>query len=132
MKRYSGNNSSLGTASHLELHYPSNSSTATRRSRNKCKYYNPESKWCSALKASCVGPSNELCQAYEEATSQKKKDGFVNAIVNDPKEGVGMVVRSFGPGFFEVKYHETGLVRKYTYSELKKILLNPSHCKKSK
>ena len=135
MKRYNGNGSSLGTASHLERHYPANASTTTKRSRKKCMHYHHEARWCNDLKVSCVGPSNELCRAYQEVAPNskvvyhKKNVVCIGSIVSDPNHGIGMIINTCEPDFFEVKFCEKGYVQRYNRREVKKMLLKLSGCK---
>ena len=125
MNRKNGNNSSIGTASHMERHYalPKNI-TSKRRSRNKCEQYEKETKICRHLGIACVGPSNELCRKYIEK-AVKRSSIEVGSIVNDSRYGVGLVTRQFGVEFYEVRFCQEDILRKYNEKEIKKIILNP-------
>ncbi|WP_024858095.1 hypothetical protein [Ruminococcus albus] len=59
--------------------------SGVKRSRNKCIHYESESKWCDVLKASCVGPSNDICTHYatnreEETETNVKKSNISTSI----------------------------------------------------
>ena len=126
MKKYSGNDSPMGTASHIEIHYPRNNHhSPNRKSRKKCIYYHSTSKYCGKLGITCVGPSNVLCKYYREPTP-KKKGIVVGALVNSPQHGIGMVmnITTYESIYFEVKYHKNNIVRKYTLKEIKELLLD--------
>ena len=125
MKKYTGNNSSIGTASHLELHYSeSKPKNPNRRLRKKCIYYHCTSKYCEKLGITCVGPSNALCKYYREP-APKKKGIVVGSLVNSPQYGVGMImnITIYDSAYFEVKYHKNNIVRKYSSKEIKDILI---------
>ena len=132
MNRKNGNNSSIGTASHTEKHFPvAQNTTSTRRSRNKCQQYEKETKMCRSLRITCVGPSNELCKDYTEHKKKATKQSVIasGAIVNDPRHGVGMIMREFGTGFYEVRFHRDDTIKKYNREEVKKILLKQTKSK---
>ena len=127
MNRHSGNNSSLGTGSHLEKHFPTRENSENRRrSRNKCANYDSSAKWCRQLGIGCVGPSNPLCKEYHEPIPLCKKKTkphiHVGQIVNDKKHGVGMILAVQGQ-ICTVRFHINNIERKCELKQARKMLL---------
>ena len=159
MSRHNGNNSSLGTASHAEIYFNhTKKANSNRRSRYKCARYHNKTRICGYLGITCVGPSNELCKEYKEKGTKKssstKNDSQSvrgshkkeinaknfqqiqvssipdNAIVNDPINGVGMVMGYRGSGLYEIRFVQNKVTKIYTRGETSSILLNKSSPKK--
>lgn len=61
MRRYRGNDSSIGTGTHIEKHYYRSS----LEEKLKCLYYDNESKKCIKVGIHCVGPSHYMCTKYK-------------------------------------------------------------------
>ena len=124
LKRYGGNSSSIGTASHIEKHFPTKRTSQTsRRLRSKCVYYCSVSKRCNKLEIACVGPSNELCNGNYKEDKPIRNTIEIGTLVKSSQYGVGMVMNTYNQRFFEVKYHNSNFLKKYTLQEIKQILL---------
>ena len=80
-----------------------------RRDRRKCRYYNKLSKWCTELKADCIGPS--LCTKYLEIQQKKRPSdnkSLIGKKVYNKHRGIGLIISVSGD-IFTVQYKDIKL-----------------------
>ena len=130
MKRYSGNSSSIGTASHVEKRYQHTTSTSgKRRSKYKCVYYDKATQQCKKLRVGCVGPSNILCRDYRtpqpNISTPQTQLPCVGTAVSSPDLGVGKII-CVQDSIYTVQYEDGNKIRKYWLREIKHIVSKQS------
>lgn len=127
MRRYRGNDSSIGTGTHLEKHYYRSSIEEKR----KCLYYDDKSKKCIKVGIRCVDPSHYMCTKYKPKKHlsdriSEEKDNYVGMIVVDEIYGVGMIIEEHvnkDRNVYVVKYDKGDLIRRYFLKEIRGKIL---------
>ena len=127
MRRYRGNDSSIGTSTHLEKHHYKSSV----EEKCKCLYYDVKNKKCIKVGIHCAGPSHYLCAKYKPKKHQLehesgKKESFIGRIINDEKYGVGMIIEENvykDRTVYVVKYRKGDLIRRYFIKEIREKIL---------